>query len=1363
MKSKAILSLFLTILFSSTIAQKVAIIGARHLNSTEDGVSILALDDLSAGEIYYFTDNNYDHPSNAFIYALDGSNAPIKEGVVKITIQSTIGKGNVIYFKEIAPSSSNTYTFSVTPGTGTVSVQHVSSSGSFSIGDFGESLYIYTDNDEDPANGVTEIHGAFFPGTLAGSSTSSGGPMPATENPISDYPNAVIVHNFPQYDYNLPAYSSGVNRVEFNTSALDRTDITRIELENPANYVYFGNDQDLSTTKFTNFNLSNSNPIVTLTRDFSQLAENSSSNFSYTFTVDSAPATDLVINFSLNGGSTYGIANFGSDFSQTGATTMNTTGGTVTITGGTTSKTVIINPTGDTDLEPDESFLISITPGTGYTAGSPSVAGSIILNDDVLAVVPEVAILGARHYTDNQDGVSEFSFVALKDLVQGEAYFFSSNPFNKSTLLFEDYSTFPSAMKWVVPTGGVNRGDVMVVKKTAPNTFLLTRNGSSSSAGNVSKVSPAKKFFISSFDGYFRAHTDTDDDPFNGIEAIHSQLFTYEVNQGFGGTMPASLDLSTLYPGSVLVDGFSNTSPGRLEYNPSLRPGTSVDQSNFENPSNWLYGQAMQDLSPVPFNNIIISEGAVNPIATIDVNTSQILENSETAVYTFTLGEVATADVIINFSVAGTATYTSDYTVIGSTSFTASAGSITITNGTSSAQLTITPVGDSELEKTENILLTIISGTGYDGGSPGSAEIDILNDDADNATPQLAIIGINHESPESMSLVAVNTISPNSTFYLTPGDLDKGNLSLSGNAKFMFISGDDCIPAGTVFTITGGVSGPLTVSCNGTSGSSACGSATILNHSFSFLDLGTRYYIFQDDDEDQTNGFTQIHSVFHTGGAYPTNHTGGSLQPEENPQSIYSNAIIIDGFPNSLPNKTEFDPTKRGVEVSKAVLENISNYVHGQANSHLNGLNFNILPPLVNTVSNILDDGCGSLRFVIVNAQSGDTIRFDPEINGNSIKLTTGQILIDKNLTVIGNGKDSTIIDAQAFSRIFEVAANVSLNLDSLRLQNGDIRSKVGVAGQGGAIYVKGRLTISNSAFVDNKAVVGGALMSPLNGTADIFIDKSTFTSNSSNTQGAVLGFGSDTLLIKNSTFSGNTSNDDAGVIRSINAGKILLVSSTFSGNSANSLGGLGGLMRDNGSSIEVNGCTIFNNSAQLGGAFYLETNNLSITNSILKNSASGLGQDINIPGGFVLSDLGHNLVYSTDGNHGIIDGNGIDPRLDVLADNGGPTQTHALLCGSPAQNTGTGTLPDQRGIAVFDGIKDIGAFERAVNVNQIENNNITSGPQQFSAEGVLQSSSKITSPQLIEFEAGRAVILEQGFEASTGSVFSAKINAGCL
>ena len=69
----------------------------------------------------------------------------------------------------------------------------------------GEILYLYSDTDDDPSNGVTEIYAAFYPGhstpNLPYPSTSSGGPIPTTWNPSSDYPNAIIVHNFPVISY----------------------------------------------------------------------------------------------------------------------------------------------------------------------------------------------------------------------------------------------------------------------------------------------------------------------------------------------------------------------------------------------------------------------------------------------------------------------------------------------------------------------------------------------------------------------------------------------------------------------------------------------------------------------------------------------------------------------------------------------------------------------------------------------------------------------------------------------------------------------------------------------------------------------------------------------------------------------------------------------------------------------------------------------------------------------------------------------------------------------------------------------------------------------------------------------------------
>ena len=56
-----------------------------------------------------------------------------------------------------------------------------------------------------------------------------------------------------------------------------------------------------------------------------------------------------------------------------------------------------------------------------------------------------------------------------------------------------------------------------------------------------------------------------------------------------------------------------------------------------------------------------------------------------------------------------------------------------------------------------------------------------------------------------------------------------------------------------------------------------------------------------------------------------------------------------------------------------------------------------------------------------------------------------------------------------------------------------------------------------------------------------------------------------------------------------------------------------------------------------------------------------------------------------------------VDPRLGPLQDNGGPTQTMALLDGSPAFDAGSNPLvaTDQRGLPrVFGAAVDIGAFE---------------------------------------------------------------------
>ncbi len=315
--------LLLSIVFGHVHAQEIAIIGSKSLEATEDGVSLLALQDLAVGETYYFTENEYNNTTNRFDDAA--------ESVVRITITSAIGKGNVIYFKENTPSSSNTFTASVSAGSGSVSVQHIAGSGPFSIASNGEALYVYTDSDADPTNGVTEIHAAFFPGSSSYAPTNlTGGPIPSALDPTPDFPNAILVDDFPQFSYNNePYFSGGVNRVEYNTSAADRTNVNKDKLEEAANYIFAGTNTDLSTTAFTNFNLDATPPSVAITTAGSTA---SSVDFAVTFseTVSGVDLSDFTLETSTAvTASLAGISGSGANYT---VTVNNLTGhGTVNI------------------------------------------------------------------------------------------------------------------------------------------------------------------------------------------------------------------------------------------------------------------------------------------------------------------------------------------------------------------------------------------------------------------------------------------------------------------------------------------------------------------------------------------------------------------------------------------------------------------------------------------------------------------------------------------------------------------------------------------------------------------------------------------------------------------------------------------------------------------------------------------------------------------------------------------------------------------------------------------------------------------------------------------------------------------------
>ncbi len=174
-------------------------------------------------------------------------------------------------------------------------------------------------------------------------------------------------------------------------------------------------------------------------------------------------------------------------------------------------------------------------------------------------------------------------------------------------------------------------------------------------------------------------------------------------------------------------------------------------------------------------------------------------------------------------------------------------------------------------------------------------------------------------------------------------------------------------------------------------------------------------------------------------------------------------------------------------------------------------------------VTNTLDDGVGSLRQVIANANAGDTLVFDISIAGQTIHLAS-PLFINKNITIEGSGRNLTLSgdsnhDGIGDVRVIEIQSGGTVTLNNLTITKGSNNA-------GGGLHNNGTLTINNCTFVENTDTYwgGGAIRNE--GT--LTINNSTFANNQANRHSAAIYNRSGVLTINHSTFSGNRAKNAA-------------------------------------------------------------------------------------------------------------------------------------------------------------------------------------------------------------------------------------------
>src|ERR1051326_4143521 len=324
------------------------------------------------------------------------------------------------------------------------------------------------------------------------------------------------------------------------------------------------------------------------------------------------------------------------------------------------------------------------------------------------------------------------------------------------------------------------------------------------------------------------------------------------------------------------------------------------------------------------------------------------------------------------------------------------------------------------------------------------------------------------------------------------------------------------------------------------------------------------------------------------------------------------------------------------------------------------------------TVISTNDSGAGTLRQAIIDACTNGTINFALALNGKIITLTNGELVINKNLSIVGNGPTNLTVSGNAAGRIFRVTnGNSTVNISGLSISNGNAGAFYGggILNQG-----TGSVHVAFCSLSGNTAAAGGAIANTNHGRF-ILTESAVFNNSAMIAGGGILGLDSGSLVINNSTISSN-------------------IAVGFLG-----LGG-GGLASEG--SVAINNSTISSNTVLTGMGGGIQNSDpgvVTLLNTIVSGNSSASDPDLS---GLFMS-LGHNIIGNTNGATGLVasDLTNVNPLLGPLKNNGGQTLTHALLTGSPAINAGDNSVTnpplslvtDQRGLPRVEEV-DIGAFE---------------------------------------------------------------------
>ncbi|MFG6103675.1 choice-of-anchor Q domain-containing protein [Leptothoe sp. EHU-05/26/07-4] len=337
------------------------------------------------------------------------------------------------------------------------------------------------------------------------------------------------------------------------------------------------------------------------------------------------------------------------------------------------------------------------------------------------------------------------------------------------------------------------------------------------------------------------------------------------------------------------------------------------------------------------------------------------------------------------------------------------------------------------------------------------------------------------------------------------------------------------------------------------------------------------------------------------------------------------------------------------------------------------------------TVTSTADRGAGSLRSAIAKAKKGDTIQFAKKLSQKTISLTSGQLSLDKSVTIDGKKAPGLTISGNNSSRVFLVERNQKATFKNLTIANGKTK------GGGGGILTRHESTLNlfNVALRNNTSALGGGIrvghlakaniinsrftgndgtltnkyagfsagaISHDESRAHLIVKGSTFANNRGFNGGAIYGRSTVAFRVENSVFRNNVAVNRGGGgaiftdgVSSIgysgpgNKGTIVIRGSRFEGNQAQGMGGalfLWGYGKDKAiikDTVIIDNKVTFNAKGDAkGGAIWakigLNLENVTLANNTATQQGGALWLESNLPANIVNSTFSGNRVFKDAG-----------------------------------------------------------------------------------------------------------------------------------